>query len=558
MNEMKVGKGSEIKQRDLLIPNEDLLRCAENEEPMFLNLILRKKEILDDVMINSNIEASTFLIANYGRFFGVIAYHYSKYNCLLTEAAYNEIIRDSPTQANDKIFYDKIYRFKTSEDDFQRLKKNLINRCIQQKFYETSFGLGKEEGLVEKILSAKEDQPQLISKLQDKLTEINSQFSKDGGIKVSQLTESLDKLMNVIDDRRRDPDSHWGFKTGYKGIDDVIFGIKPGKYAIVVGYPNGGKTTTLLNLALGLARNGARVGYVTVESSDIEITERLLSNESNVPNYIIADGHKLNKEEKCYTELIKAKARMSHLFAKNFTIMYVVRNTCITDLLSLIDMKRRAIGFDVIFVDYLDVISSVTKYSGRPDLEIGEVSVMLQSYGNKHNVAMITAQSFNNEMIKLIKKELLKTKKQSKDPDSEIRDVEKVIGQEGIGGTQKLSRDADYVWGLVLGNKDKTLAVYWMKSRFSKKPDPLLLTAQLDCCKLIEKGSFEMNASGSDDVEELIDDPEILESKNKRAKEEEEAFMKFGDKISENMQEAYEKSPQDLDDWDSSDGVFKI
>jgi len=483
--EPKIKKGSDVKQRENLVPNDDVQRCAENEEPMFLSLMLRNKDFLDDVMKNTLIDSNSFLIANNGRFFGVMAFHYIKYETTLTEAAFYEITRDSSTQANDKIFYDKIYRMRCDSADFSRLKSNLINRHIQQQFYETAFvGDGKSDGLVNQILSAKDDQPKLLASLQDKLMEINNQCRRDGGTKISGIAESLDKVMTIIDDRRRDPEAHWGFRTSIKGIDDTIFGIHKGEYAIIAGYPNGGKTTTLINLAIGLSKNGAKVGYVTVESTDIQIAERILSHESEVPSKIIKDGNELNRNDKYYLKLLQARESLKELMKDRLTIVYVPRNIVISELLSIIDMKRRALGFDVVIVDYLDVIKSITSYPSRPDLEIGEVSVLLQAYGGKHGIAMITAQSFNNEMIKNIKKQLAKSS--DKDVNSSVKDVEDIIGFEGIGGSQKLSRDADYVWGLMLGNNDQRLVMYWLKSRNSEKAKPIVLNARLNCCKLQE------------------------------------------------------------------------
>ena len=110
-------------------------------------------------------------------------------------------------------------------------------------------------------------------------------------------------------------------------------------------------------------------------------------------------------------------------------------------------------------------------------------------------------------MIKAIKKQQLSVRQDDHDK-SETDRVSTVIGLEGIGGTQKLSRDADFVWGLMLGSNGTKLSVYWLKSRKSGKPGPFTLDAALDYCVLSEpSNSFELNG---DELAEALHDPEKI------------------------------------------------
>jgi len=515
MTEFKKKDDVEIRQREI-VPNEDVQRAASSEEPMFLSLLMKHKDLLHDVMSNSVIETDHFLLIQHKRLFALIAVNYVKKNSsLLTEAAMEEYAKEADDPAASRQFFDKIYNLVVSKDDYERLKTNILNRYTQQKFYEICWlGDNGEEGLVNKILNAKDDQIQLVSTLQDRLVELSAQNKKDGFTRIASLSQTLNAVMSDIDDRRKNPKKHYGFMTGFKGIDDVIFGFKKGRYAIIVGYPNGGKTTMLINLALGMSLRGARVCYVTVESDENEITERMLCNQANISSKILKAGGEAIKPE-YYESLMRAKEHLDEKIGGKFVLINVTQGTKVSDLLSLIDAKRRAVGFDVVFIDYLDVISSITKYPSRPDLEIGEVSVMLQAYGKKYDLVTITAQSFNNEMIKAIKKQLTKVKDHE---GVDSQDVEEIVGIEGVGGTQKLSRDADYIWGLILGNHDQHLAVFWMKSRFSGKPKPFILAANLDACKLVDLEEYTVTREkeppeSSDDAVKAYKDKENLKEK---------------------------------------------
>ncbi len=515
MIEFKKKDNVEIEQREI-IPNADVQACASNEEPMFLCLLMKHKDLLHDVMINSVIETDHFFWVQYKRLFALIAINYVKNNSsLLTESAMEEYSKESEDPATSRMFFDKIYSLSVNKDDYDRLKTNILNRYTQQRFYEICWlGNGEEEGLVNRIINAKSDQIQLVSSLQDRLVELSAQSKKDGFTRIASLSQTLNTVMTDIDDRRKNPKKHHGFMTGFKGIDDVIFGFKKGRYAIIVGYPNGGKTTMMINMALGMALRGARVCYVTVESDENQITERMLCNQANISSKVLMAGGDAIKPE-YYEGLMRAKEHLDEKIGGKFVLINVTQGTKINDLLSLIDAKRRALGFDAVFVDYLDVISSITKYPSRPDLETGEVSVLLQAYGKKYDLVTITAQSFNNEMIKAIKKQLTK----NKDHDSmDSQEIENIVGIEGVGGTQKLSRDADYIWGLILGNHDQHLAVFWMKSRFSGKPKPFILAANLDACKLVDLDEYSVSREKeppetSDDVVNAYKNKDSLKEK---------------------------------------------
>jgi len=525
--------GSELTHREKVLPNDNVKSMAMTEEGQFLSLLLHKEELVDDVIGNSMIDIDYFYIERNGLLFGLILLAYQRYGGLLTEDALEEYTRNSPTSTDERVFFDKIKRIRSKEEDYQRLKRNIVNRYLQQRFYELCWvGENDKDGLVNQILNASTNQTELISSLQDKLLDLSSQFNKDSVSKVSSLSEVLDRVITDIQKRRDSPGSNWGWLTGFKGLDDVIYGLRPGDYAIVTAGPNGGKTTFMLNLALGMAqlhehrkvnRPGARVCYVTVESDDEEITERMLSNWSEVSSAVLKEGGTAITQG-FFERVLKHKLRMQNEIGDRFTIINVTQGTPVTDLLALIDAKRRVVGFDVVFVDYLDVISSVRRYPNATYLEIGEVSQMLQAYGKRHGLVMVTAQSLNNEMIKLIKKQQLKMK----DSNSSSTDViDDVIGLEGIGGYQKLGRDADFVWSLMLGVNDTKMNVYWLKSRKSGKPKPFELDAHLQHCRLTDSTGFSQSLDG----DEIVADQKDPEETNRKIVEREKASLNHANLI---------------------------
>lgn len=484
---------SEIKQRDDLIPNDDLLEQASEQEPRFIGLMIKNRDIMQEVIDSPVITENTFLFLQNAKLFALAVHFYINSGSLLTGEIISDVVKGTSGETASNLLFQRIEMMKVPVEEFGWLKKNLLERALQQKFYEITASNSTKDGVsgISDILTATSGQSEKISDLIGKLVDLEGDKALDDDyIKISDFSETLAKVMIDLEDRRENPEAHRGWLTGYNGIDESTNGFGPGDYSIFVGYPNGGKTTTMINVLVGLASHGANCCYITVESTEAQITERILSKYSKVPSKQIKKGG--TKEDGihnlAWNKIQAASSKMSSDLSDRITYITVPQKTSVSTVLSLVEKRRRKIKADksrkgelnVVLVDYLDVIDSVEKYPTRPDLEIGDVSVRLQAYGRNHGIAMITAQSFNNEMIKTIKK------MQEKDSDTSDQDLERVVGLEGVGGTQKLSRDADYMWGLVLGQHDTKLCVYCMKSRNSSKLH-FALEAQLGCCDLIEK-----------------------------------------------------------------------
>jgi archaellum biogenesis ATPase FlaH len=500
---------AKIKQRERLLPNEDVMIEAQREEVQLLSIVMRKggDQYLQDMMDCTEVGVEHFLFAPNARMFSLVCKCYMKNRSRPTRIYIEKQAEyfDSPAQVRS--FYEKIVRLNVEEDNYEQLKRGLVARFLQQSFFEITMGKTPDEvGLMQRIFDAKDDQDKLIDKMRDQLLGLEApNDSEDKFTKTVLVKEEIDEVYDEIMDRRMNPEAHQGMMCGIPGFDNTLNGWKPGEYSILVGHPNGGKTTTMINLAVGMAERGARVCYVTVESSSQQLIERLISRESKIDSAIIKKGgqgeDEINQERA--NKIYHAKEKIKEMLGDTLCFITVPQKTKITSMLARVEKQRRFSDFDVLFVDYLDVIDSVERYPDRKDLEIGDVSVRLQSYGRRHGLTTFTAQSFNNEMIKAIKK------CQENASDDEESDLENVVGIEGVGGTQKLSRDADYMWGIILGNQGLKLSIFWLKSRNTGKERPFILNAFLDCCLLVQRESFQADGNGTGPILPNVSEEEV-------------------------------------------------
>ncbi len=73
-----------------------------------------------------------------------------------------------------------------------------------------------------------------------------------------------------------------GVPTGFSDLDQLLGGLQKSDLIIVAGRPGMGKTSWLLSAALNAARAGARTAIFSMEMSNEQIVQRLVSSETGI------------------------------------------------------------------------------------------------------------------------------------------------------------------------------------------------------------------------------------------------------------------------------------
>jgi len=82
-----------------------------------------------------------------------------------------------------------------------------------------------------------------------------------------------------------------GIDTGYKSINDLTSGLRPGNLDIIAARPSVGKSTLSLNIGVHAACAGHRVMVFSLEMTGEELQDRIMSQLSKVPLSRIQEGH---------------------------------------------------------------------------------------------------------------------------------------------------------------------------------------------------------------------------------------------------------------------------
>jgi len=437
-----------------VIPNTRLIETARRDEARFLTLILRNKDLMQDTF-NSKVSFRSFLIEEHAHFYGFIGDFFNHHGTLPTEQSFRsrleEFMTDDAAVSAQVIAFQNRFHAHVEKEEYGPLKEGLINRFVQQQMYEKVHGGQRIVDMISAVSGQRTDLSSLISDL--KL--IDTGLESEKNIRVSTASESVSRVKASLLARRENPEIAYNIMTGYSSLDTRFLGFEGGKYMIILGPPHGCKMTLMLNIAYNMAKKGSTVIFVTMESTDDEIMERLIAIESGVYSLVMKDGNNL-RNHLTMTAILEATERVERLVGDKFILISVPQQTNWETIQGLIDTQLLFRDVDAFYIDYLDVIEKKQRRDGRADLELADLSVIIQAYAKNTGMFGVTAQSFNNEAIKMLKKQNAFEK-----PD----EASTLAGGEGVGGSQKLWRDADYMLAALPFKKGRRITIVVTKAR---------------------------------------------------------------------------------------------
>lgn len=179
-----------------------------------------------------------------------------------------------------------------------------------------------------------------------------------------------------------------GIPSGLLPIDEVIDGIRPGHLWIVGGYTSSGKSFFALNIVQHLLTQKKRVVFYSLEMSQLDLTQRLISLISGI-NGTKAMKSRIPEE----IELIDTAKGM--IYESDLTIYQGLSDWDKIKLSILEENTKNPV--DCVFIDYLQLILSREK-SEYDTLRV--VSSELQALAQELGVPVIALSQVSNEQAK--------------------------------------------------------------------------------------------------------------------------------------------------------------
>jgi replicative DNA helicase len=218
----------------------------------------------------------------------------------------------------------------------------------------------------------------LLDRAESDLLNLAQSNTKNDFVHVSSLLEESYKKQEELN---KDPNKLRGVRTGFGYLDNLLGGLQDSDLVILAARPSVGKSALSFDIARYAAIHGGRsVGIFSLEMSNIQVMDRLLSMQVNVGLWDLRMG-KLNDE---------ALSRLSDAMGVLSEANLYIDDTPGIGILEMRAKARRLKyekGLDLLIVDYLQLITG-TRLESRVQ-EVSDISRSLKALARELDVPVL-------------------------------------------------------------------------------------------------------------------------------------------------------------------------
>ncbi len=213
----------------------------------------------------------------------------------------------------------------------------------------------------------------------------SSLYTKGNGHKIGDLSGQELDLLAEIHASRKLP----GHSTGYIDLDRFLAWC-PRDLTILAGRTSMGKTSLALNFGLRAAKQGLKVGLVSLEMSKEQITRRLLAMEAQI------DANRLNRVRLTSDEWVALYQAAESLKELPFWI----DDSHALSVLEIRSLARRSHAkgnLNLLLVDYLQLVRPFRRGRTREE-EVAETSRGLKALASELGIPVIAVAQLNRKL----------------------------------------------------------------------------------------------------------------------------------------------------------------
>jgi len=215
----------------------------------------------------------------------------------------------------------------------------------------------------------------------------------EGNIKreVSPINLVIKDAIREIEEAGKREDALVGIPSGFTRLDRLTSGWQKSELIIIAARPSMGKTAFALSMARNMSiDHGKHVAIFSCEMSSIQLVNRLIIAETDIPGEKIRNGRLSEDEWKQLDSRIK-KLVQAPIFIDD------------TPAISIFELRakcRRLMAqhkLDIVIVDYLQLMSG-PENAGSREQEVSNISRSLKSIAKELNVPILALSQLNRSV----------------------------------------------------------------------------------------------------------------------------------------------------------------
>ncbi|MCM1067251.1 MAG: replicative DNA helicase [Muribaculaceae bacterium] len=207
---------------------------------------------------------------------------------------------------------------------------------------------------------------------------------------VTQIDPVLDRAVEQMQMAGRRQSGLSGLGTGFRELDKMTSGWQNSDLIIIAARPAMGKTAFVLSMALNIALHDDPVAVFSLEMSDLQLVNRLISNACELP------GEKIKSGDLSTSDWGQLTTRLSRLQG----LPLYVDDTSGLSIMELRTKARRLVrehGVKIIIIDYLQLMTAGMKLGSR-EQEVSTISRSLKTLAKELNIPIIALSQLNRKL----------------------------------------------------------------------------------------------------------------------------------------------------------------
>lgn len=182
----------------------------------------------------------------------------------------------------------------------------------------------------------------------------------------------LEQIFMAIEvlEKKSVAETDYSMYTGIYDLDMLTDGLHPQELTIIGARPGMGKTTFALQIGENIANKGKWVAFISLEMSETQIINKILSRRARVDSNKLRSGRDLTEED--WSKLAEVAGKLGDL---KFEVNDRIRNV---QQLEIYAKKLKNSGkLDLLIIDYIQLLKSTQKYPSR-EQEVADISRRLK------------------------------------------------------------------------------------------------------------------------------------------------------------------------------------
>lgn len=173
---------------------------------------------------------------------------------------------------------------------------------------------------------------------------------------------------------------------GFDRLDNLLGGLEGGDMIVIGARPAVGKSAFVTQITANLAKQGKKVGFYNLEMQERQVYERFIVNISGIGLTRLRRATQFLGDEKQ-----KFDNANNYLESTN----NIMISTTGSKTVSEIKAECKHMSYDVIIIDYLQLLKAETTYRGNRAAEVGEISRAIKSMAMELNVPVVALSQLN-------------------------------------------------------------------------------------------------------------------------------------------------------------------